>query len=89
MTNSFIQFLKQKITIAILITVVVFNIFNPLADDVFTPIIGYVIDPDGKLDGAKIKLNDNNEIRYGIVLKQLIVAIMVLALIYYFDRFFL
>lgn len=89
MANSFIQFLKQKITITVLITVIVFNIFNPLADDVFTPIVGYIIDPDGKLDDAMIKLNYKNEIKYGTVLKQIIVAIIVLGLIYYFDRFFL
>ena len=40
MAKSFIQFLKQKITISVLITVVVFNIFNPIADDIFSPLVG-------------------------------------------------
>tara|TARA_B100000767_G_scaffold262595_1_gene275413 strand:- start:234 stop:503 length:270 start_codon:yes stop_codon:yes gene_type:complete len=88
MAKSFIQFLKQKITISVLITVVVFNIFNPVADDVFGPLVGYIIDPIGYLDDSKIKLNENYEIKYGMVVKQIIVALVVLGLIYYVDRFF-
>lgn len=88
MAKSFIQFLKQKITITVLITVIVFNIFNPIADDIFVPAISHVLDPIVDLDDMKIKLNEEDEIRYGFVLKQIIVAILVLGLIYYTDRFF-
>jgi large-conductance mechanosensitive channel len=88
MAKSFVQFLKQKITISVLITVVVFNIFNPVADDIFGPLIGYIIDPSGHLDNSKIKLNEIYEVKYGTSIKQFIVAIIVLGLIYYVDRFF-
>ncbi len=88
MAKSFIQFLKQKITVSVLITVVVFNIFNPVADDVFTPLIGYIVDPDKYLDDSKITLNDNYELKYGIIIKQIIVSVVVLGLIYYVDKFF-
>lgn len=88
MAKSFIQFLKQKITISVLITVVVFNIFNPVADDIFVPLISNFLDPIVDLDNMKIKLNDKDEIKYGTVLKQIIVAILVLGLIYYVERFF-
>lgn len=88
MAKSFVQFLKQKITISVLITVVVFNIFNPVADDIFGPLIGYIIDPSGQLDNSKIKLNEIYEVKYGTSIKQFIVAIIVLGLIYYVDRFF-
>lgn len=88
MAKSFIQFLKQKITISVLITVVVFNIFNPVADDIFAPLISNFLDPVVDLDNMKIKLNEKDEIKYGTVLKQIIVAILVLGLIYYVERFF-
>jgi hypothetical protein len=88
MAKTFIQFLKQKITITVLITVVVFNIFNPMADDIFVPLISHILDPIVDLDDIKIKLNEKDEIKYGFVLKQLIVAILVLGLIYYTERFF-
>jgi hypothetical protein len=88
MAKSFIQFLKQKITITVLITVVVFNIFNPVADDIFVPAISHVLDPIVDLDNMMIKLNEKNEIKYGYVLKQFIVSVIVLALIYYTERFF-
>lgn len=88
MAKSFIQFLKQKITVSVLITVVVFNIFNPIADDIFTPLIGYIVDPIKYLDDSKITLNSNYELKYGIIIKQFIVSIIVLGLIYYVDRFF-
>ena len=88
MTKSFIQLLKQKITVSVLITVVVFNIFNPMTSDIFVPIIGYIIDPNAHLDDSKITLNKNYEIKYGNFLKQFIISIMVLGLIYYTNRFF-
>jgi len=88
MAKSFVQFLKQKITISVLITVVVFNIFNPIADDIFGPLIGYIIDPSKYLDDSKITLNNNYELKYGSIIKQFIVSVMVLGLIYYVDRFF-
>lgn len=88
MAKSFIQFLKQKITVSVLITVVVFNIFNPIADDIFTPLVGYIIDPIKYLDDSKITLNDKYELKYGIIIKQIIVSVVVLGLIYYIDRFF-
>lgn len=88
MAKSFIQFLKQKITISVLITVVVFNIFNPIADDIFSPLVGYIIDPSKYLDDSKITLNDNYELKYGIIIKQIIVSVVVLGLIYYVDKFF-
>jgi large-conductance mechanosensitive channel len=88
MAKSFIQFLKQKITVSVLITVVVFNIFNPVADDVFTPLIGYIVDPSKYLDDAKITLNSNYDLKYGIIIKQFIVSTAVLGLIYYVDKFF-
>jgi len=88
MAKSFIQFLKQKITVSVLITVVVFNIFNPIADDIFTPLVGYIIDPSKYLDDSKITLNNNYDLKYGIIIKQIIVSMVVLGLIYYIDRFF-
>lgn len=88
MAKSFIEFLKQKITISVLITVVVFNIFNPIADDIFTPLVGYIVDPSKYLDDSKITLNSNYELKYGIIIKQIMVSIIVLGLIYYVDRFF-
>jgi large-conductance mechanosensitive channel len=88
MAKSFVQFLKQKITVSVLITVVVFNIFNPVADNLFEPLIGYIIDPIRNLDNSNIELNENYEIKYGMVIKKIIVAIIVLGLIYYVDRFF-
>ena len=88
MAKSFVQFLKQKITISVLITVVVFNIFNPIADDIFSPLIGYIRDPSNYLDDSKITLNSNYELKYGIIIKQFIVSVVVLGLIYYIDRFF-
>ena len=88
MAKSFVQFLKQKITISVLITVVVFNIFSPVADNLFEPLIGYIIDQNGHLDNSIIELNENYEIKYGMVIKKFIVAIIVLGLIYYVDRFF-
>tara|TARA_B110001452_G_scaffold78096_1_gene63693 strand:- start:18291 stop:18560 length:270 start_codon:yes stop_codon:yes gene_type:complete len=88
MAKSFIQFLKQKITISVLITVVVFNIFNPIADDIFGPLVGYIIDPKRNLDDYTVKLNENYMLKYGTFIKQVIVSIIVLGLIYYVDRFF-
>jgi large-conductance mechanosensitive channel len=88
MAKSFVQFLKQKITISVLITVVVFNVFSPVADNLFEPLIGYIIDQNGHLDNSIIELNENYEIKYGMVIKKFIVAIIVLGLIYYVDRFF-
>ena len=88
MAKSFVQFLKQKITISVLITVIVFNIFSPVADNLFEPLIGYIIDQNGHLDNSIIELNENYEIKYGMVIKKFIVAIIVLGLIYYVDRFF-
>jgi large-conductance mechanosensitive channel len=88
MAKSFVQFLTQKITISVLITVVVFNVFSPVADNLFEPLIGYIIDQNGHLDNSIIELNENYEIKYGMVIKKFIVAIIVLALIYYVDRFF-
>jgi len=88
MAKSFIQFLRQKITVSVLITVVVFNIFNPIADDIFTPLVGYIIDPSKYLDNSKIVLNDKYELKYGIIIKQVIVSVVVLGLVYYVDRFF-
>lgn len=88
MVKSFVQFLKQKITISVLITVVVFNIFSPVADNLFEPLIGYIIDPIRNLDNSNIELNENYEIKYGMVIKKIIVAIIILGLIYYVDRFF-
>mgnify|MGYP006132304481 FL=1 len=88
MAKSFVQFLTQKITISVLITVVVFNVFSPVADNLFEPLIGYIIDQNGHLDNSIIELNENYEIKYGMVIKKFIVAIIVLGLIYYVDRFF-
>jgi len=88
MAKSFVQFLKQKITISVLITVVVFNIFNPIADDIFSPLVGYIIDPSKYLEESKITLNSNYEMKYGIIIKQIIVSVVVLGLIYYADKFF-
>jgi large-conductance mechanosensitive channel len=88
MAKSFIQFLKQKITISVLITVVVFNIFNPISDDIFTPLVGYIIDPSKYLEESKITLNSNYEMKYGAIIKQIIVSVVVLGLIYYVDKFF-
>lgn len=89
MSRSFISFLKQKITMSVLITVVVFNIFNPLADDIFGPLVGYIIDPLGYLDESKLSLNEKYEIKYGYLVKQIIVSVVILGLIYYSERFFL
>lgn len=89
MSRSFISFLKQKITMSVLITVVVFNIFNPLADDIFGPLVGYIIDPVGHLDESKLSLNEKYEIKYGYLVKQIIVSVVILGLIYYSERFFL
>ena len=88
MAKSFIKFLKQKITVSVLITVIVFNIFNPVTDDIFVPVIGYIIDPNAYLDKSKITLNENYEIKYGIFLKQFIISVMILGLVYYIDNFF-
>lgn len=89
MNRSFINFLKQKITVSVLITVVVFNIFNPLADDIFSPLVGYIIDPSGYLDESKLRLNEKYEIKYGYLIKQIIVSVIILGLIYYSERYFL
>tara|TARA_Y100000389_G_C17081944_1_gene327052 strand:+ start:332 stop:571 length:240 start_codon:yes stop_codon:yes gene_type:complete len=74
---------------SVLITVVVFNIFNPLADDIFGPLVGYIIDPAGHLDESKLSLNEKYEIKYGYLVKQIIVSVVILGLIYYSERFFL
>lgn len=89
MNRSFINFLKQKITMSVLITVVVFNIFNPLADDIFGPLVGYIIDPSGYLDESKISLSEKYEIKYGYFIKQFIISVMILGLVYYSERYFL
>ena len=88
MAKSFIQFLKQKITVSVLITVVVFNIFNPVADNIFTPLVGYIIDPSKYLEDSKITVNNKYVMKYGIIIKQIIVSVVVLGLIYYVDKFF-
>ena len=88
MAKSFIKFLKQKITVSVLITVIVFNIINPLTDDIFVPVIGYIIDPNSYLDKSKITLNENYEIKHGIFLKHFIINVMILGLVYYIDNFF-
>lgn len=88
MAKSFIEFLKQKIAMTSLITVIVFNIFKPIVDDIFGPLLGYIIDPSKYLEDSKITLNNNYELEYGIIIKQIIVSVIILGLIYYVDRFF-
>lgn len=87
MAKTFLAFIQSKLTVSVLITVAVFNIFNPIVDDVIGPMILYLVDPDDKLSEQEVILNEKRKVKYGAAISWSIVSLFVFFMIYYGDKF--
>ena len=87
MAKTFLAFIQSKLTVSVLITVAVFNIFNPIVDDVIAPMILYLVDPEDKLSDQEVVLNEKRRVKYGSAISFSIVSLFVFFMIYYGDRF--
>lgn len=82
MKNTFLQFIIDNFTVAVFVSIIVFKIFGNLIDDIITPVILRIIDPNKSLDKINITLG-NYKIQLGNSIKVLFVSIIILYIIYW------
>lgn len=81
--KGFANFIFTNVTLKVFITIIVFNMFTVLLNDVIVPTMYYFIDPDKKIDSMKIT-HGKCTISYGKSLGDLIVGFTLLFVIYFF-----
>lgn len=81
--KDFVNFISTNVTTKVFITIIVFNIFTVLLNDLIVPTMYYFIDPDKKLDSLKIT-HGRCTISYGKSLGDLIVGFSLLFMVYFF-----
>lgn len=81
MENTFYQFIVDNFTLSVFISVIVYNIFNSLLDDIITPILFNIIDPHQSLTHVKFGLGEYS-IEYGKSFRHAFVSIIILFIIY-------
>ena len=81
--KDFVNFISTNVTTKVFITIIVFNMFTVLLNDLIVPTMYYFIDPDKKLDSLKIT-HGRCTISYGKSLGDLIVGFSLLLMVYFF-----
>lgn len=81
--KGFANFIFTNITLKIFITIIVYNMFTVLLNDLIVPTIYYFVDPDKKLDSLKLT-HGKCTISYGKSLGDLILGFVLLIVIYFF-----
>lgn len=82
---SYLQFIKENVTINVFISVIVYSLFSSLHEKILIPILNILLD--------KFNLKDQEfdigpkKIKYGIVIKQILSTIILLSVIYIFKKF--
>jgi hypothetical protein len=83
MQQSFGQFIITNFTLSVFVSVIVYKIFSILLDDLLSPCVYMLVDPNSELPLRKIDLGAYT-IEYGKSLRDLTVSIIILLVVYYF-----
>lgn len=81
MGNTFYRFIIDNFTLSVFVSVIVYKIFSGILDDVITPILLTMIDPDHTLSQKKFKIGDYS-INYGKSFTATFVSFIILITIY-------
>ncbi len=81
MKNTFYQFIVDNFTLSVFVSVIVYKIFSSILDDVITPILLTVIDPNHDLTQINYKLGGYS-IEYGKSFRNAFVSFIILFIIY-------
>tara|TARA_A100001015_G_scaffold321054_1_gene449869 strand:+ start:692 stop:958 length:267 start_codon:yes stop_codon:yes gene_type:complete len=85
MENSFYQFIVDNFTLSVFVSVIVYKIFSSLLDDIITPILHNIIDPQHKMTQIKFELGDYS-IEYGKSFRDSFVSFVILFIIYFVSN---
>ncbi len=78
---SYINFIKKHITLTVLISVTVFNLFSNLHDKILSPLLNYIVLDNLSLDKFNFTLKDMT-IKYGLFIKDVLYTIILLTMFY-------
>ena len=82
MGNTFYRFIIDNFTLSVFVSVIVYKIFSGILDDVITPILLTMIDPDHTLSQMKFQIGDYS-INYGKSFRDTFVSFIILIIIYF------
>lgn len=85
MQQTFGEFIIANFTISVFVSIIVFKIFSIILDELVTPCVYMLVDPDEKLPLKKLKMG-NHTIEYGKSFRDFIVLVIILLLIYFLFR---
>ena len=83
---SFLQFIKENLTINLLISVIVYSLFSCIHEKILIPILDILLLDKFELKDQDIEIGQK-KIKYGFITKQIISSIILLSLIYVFKKF--
>lgn len=81
MKNTFLQFIIDNFTVTVFVSIIVFKIFGSLIDDIITPVILGIIDPNKSLDNFSFNIG-NYKLELGNSIKVVFVCIIILFIVY-------
>jgi large-conductance mechanosensitive channel len=82
MNNGFLKFIKEHITVTVLISVVVYKIFGAILDGLISPLLFMIIDKNNDLPKMQLK-SGKISIDYGSVFRTILVSFLSLYIIYF------
>jgi large-conductance mechanosensitive channel len=85
MNTGFIKFIKEHITVTVLISVVVYKIFTVILDNIISPLVFMIIDKNDNLPKMQVKVGEI-EIKYGNAFRTILVAFLSLYIIYFITE---
>lgn len=84
--SDFNKFTIKNVTVAIIASIIIFNLLTVFIQDIVTPLFLTYTDPDSNLDKLNITLNNRNVIYIGSFIKQFIIGIIILVILSQLDK---
>ncbi len=83
MKDGFVKFIFTKLTVKMFVTLIVYNMFGVLLNELIVPFTYSIIDPNKKLDNLKMTHGDCT-INYGKSVTDLLIGFILLFIVYSF-----
>jgi large-conductance mechanosensitive channel len=83
---SYSEFIKKNVTVNLLISVIVYGLFSNILELITTPLLDIMFMDRFDLEKLQVKIKGKN-IKYGLVINQIITSLILLSLIYFFQKF--
>ena len=83
---SFLQFIKENVTINVFISVIVYSLFSCIHEKILIPILDILLLDKFELKDQDIEIGQK-KIKYGFITKQILSTIILLSVIYIFKKF--